>query len=264
MIAHNIYEPLRIGIIDSILAYPLFFPLQTKIIPSTCTFYVAPPMQVNQKLSKKELDIALVSSSSYIDNRNSYILLSDYGLATKDRIENVCLFCRTPAFDFSRASSFLVPPECDATIRLLRVLSKHFWKSHATFTETNAPLEKLLEQDLPFLLFGDQCLQLRESSLSSCDLALEWNSHTNMGFVFSLIATRNDVLSTRTEEVFEFHKSLVESFHWSTCHKQKILRAAEKKLSLPPAQIEQYFQNLDYEILQDYIDSLDHFVSFAI
>lgn len=256
--------PLRIGVIDFINSYPLFYPLRAKKVPCNSQFVIGSPVEINSMLGKKEIDIGLISSASYLEHRPSLILLSDYGIGAKDKVLSVCLFCRKPNFDFTKAKAFLIPSHSATSTRLLKVLCCHFWKSYATFAETHLSDESLFNQDLPFLLIGDACLKKREQNVSLCDLATEWNKVSRMSFVFSLVATRNETFISKQEEVLQFHKNLMDSYKWSKDHHHEIVQASAEKVQLSTKQIEEYFQSLDYELLQDHIHGLDHFSIFKV
>lgn len=256
--------PLRIGVIDFINSYPLFYPLRAGKVPSHCQFVIGSPVEINSMLEKKEIDIGLISSASYLEHRPSYILLSDYGIGARNKVLSVCLFCRKLNFDFTKATAFLIPSHSATSTRLLKVLSHHFWKSYATFVETHLSDNELFEQDSPFLLIGDTCLQRRHQNVSICDLATEWHRVSTMSFVFSLVATRNDTFISKQEDVLQFHKNLMEAYGWSKEHHHEIVSVSAEKLGLPTKQIEEYFHSLDYELLQDHIHGLDHFSTYRV
>lgn len=222
------------------------------------------PVQINSLLETRKIDIGLISSASYLSNRSSYILLSDYGIGAREKVLSVCLFCRQPNFDFRKAKTFLIPSPSATSSSLLKVLATHFWKTEAAFIETSLEEEALFHQDLPFLLIGDTCLQKHDADVSVCDLATEWHIASKKSFVFSLVATRNDTFIHKQEEALQFHKNLMSSYSWSKENRHEIVSASAEKLGISFKKIDEYFHALDYELLQDHIHGLDHFSSFKV
>lgn len=263
-------KQLRIGLFDFINSYPLFYPLRTKKIPCNCQFIVGTPLEINSMLQKGEIDIGFISSASFLDNRSSYILLSDYGIGVKERIMNVGLFCNTPSFDFTKAQKFLISAHSPTSARLLKTLTQYYWKSHASFEETTLSETELFHQSLPFLLIGDGCLQKLHTqrkepsaTLSYCDLITEWHAATQKGFVFALVATRNDSFLTKQKLVLEFHTALCKAYSWSKANRTKLISLCAKKIKVSRGLMEEYFRSLDYELLQEHINGLDHLDTFV-
>lgn len=256
--------PLRVGVIDYINSYPLFYPMRAKKVPSSCQFIVGGPFEINDMLKKKEIDIGLISSSSYLEQRSSCILLSDYGIGAREKISSICLFCKQQNFDFTKASSFLIPSHSATSARLLKIIAQWFWKSDASFAETYLSDDALFKQDLPFLLIGDSCLQRQHETGSICDLATEWYKASKKSFVFALIATRNEIFISKQKEVLQFHRNLMDAYGWYKQNHHEIVSISAEKVHLPTKQIEEYFHALDYELQQDHIHGLDHFSTFKI
>lgn len=262
MMKRSTAKPLQVGVFDFINSYPLFYPLRSGKIETNATFREGTPDEVNNFLHLGIVDIALISSVSYIDNRSQYILLSDYGVGARERVMSVGLFCRKPAFPFTEASAFLIPSHSMTSTRLLKVLSHFYWKSNATFEETSLSEEELFHQDSPFLLIGDHCLKRRRVQGSFLDLATAWNQATGTSFVFALLATRNEVFLKKREEVLRFHKSIIEAYAWSKDHENDLIHVCSQKLHIDSDFTKEYFRTLDYELSQEHIHGLNHFSSF--
>lgn len=262
MMKRETKKPLTVGVFDFINSYPLFYPLRSGKIDTNALFYEGSPDSINGLLLQGTIDIALISSVSYIDNRSRYILLSDYGIGAREKVLSVGLFSRNRDFPFTEAATFLIPSHSMSSTRLLKVLSHFYWKSKATFVATRLSEEDLFLQDEPFLLIGDHCLQKRRSEGSFLDLAAAWHQATGTSFVFSLLATRNEVFLKKREEVLLFHKSIVQAYAWSKKHESDLIRVCSNKLRLDPDFIKEYFRTLDYELSQEHIHGLDHFSSF--
>ena len=257
-------SPLQVGVIDFINSYPLFYPLRFQKVPTNAQFHTGTPKEINALLETGKVDTALISSVSYIENRSQYILLSDYGIGAREKVMSVGLFCTQPKFSFKEATSFLIPKYSMTSTNLLKALTSCYWKSNATFTETLSSEEALFQQEKPFLLIGDACLKNRYRRGSFLDLATAWNEATGMSFVFALVATRNDAFLKKRKEVLLFHKDLIQSYSWSKEHESEIIHVCSERANISADLTKEYFRTLDYELVQEHINGLDHFSTIRV
>ena len=78
---------LTIGCIDYVNSLPLFYGLTQKIINSEANFLFGPPTFINNKFESKEANISLVSSVTYLKNKNHLKLIKPFGIAAKSAVK---------------------------------------------------------------------------------------------------------------------------------------------------------------------------------
>ncbi len=253
---------IRIGALHYSNVLPFFYPLSTGKVPYPGTLVWGTPREVNSMLEKKEVDIAMVSSLSYVDRREDAVLLSDLGIASTESIMSVCLF--TPkGVDPSTFREILLTTESETSVRLLRVLCNHFWRISPQLTRSTLSPELLLKQDKPFLIIGDSCLAILENTkFTAIDLAKAWHLATRKSFIFALLATNNSSLQAHSEEIFEFHRSIDEAFHWSQKNLDEIVSYASQRIpTISEKKLFEYYQkSLEFRLSSRHFQGLDYFI----
>jgi chorismate dehydratase len=250
---------IRVGALQFINAYPLFFALHNRIIPNDVKIVWGGPVEIHNMLKNREVDVAMMSSVDFLDNRFSYILLSDLGLAATERIGSVRLF-----FQGSKPSlhncPLLVPGRNAASAHLLQTLCTRFWNFTPAIEEYTCDPKELFEQKNPFLLIGDVCLEhSHQKTHSSLDIAQVWNMATGKSFIFAVIATHNDTFRTSPEEVIGFHRLLEDSYMWSQTHREAFLQQAADKVHCSPEFISDYYDTIEYRLTSKHFHGLDYF-----
>ncbi len=255
---------IRVGAINFSNTYPFFYALQHQIIPNNAHIHWGNPAEVNEMLKSGQVDVALISSASFLDNRFSYILLSDMGIASTKKAISTLLFFKgkKPKLD---NNTVYVPNLSATTTRLLQVLCRYFWKVSPLFQQYEGSCQHLFTQDKPFLLIGDDCLQrLNDSDYSSIDLAQAWNEATQKSFIFAVIATRNDAFKRNPYGIIEFHRLLESAYIWS---KENIFTLGQKvaqETGCSVTTINHYFETLEYRLMSKHFHGLDYFATLEI
>jgi len=254
---------IRVGVINFINALPLFHALTKRIIPNSFDFHIAAPKEINALLKEGKLDVALISSSSFLQNRFSYILLADIGIAATNELSSVRLFYNGDE-PFLNHQTILVPSQAKTSTHLLSILYKYFWNTSPSFQDYEGSGKDLFRQEHPFLLVGDTCLEHLNGTLSSIDLSRAWHELTGKSFVFSVMATRNEVFKQNPQGIIEFHRILEDSYLWSVENRPLIIQEAQQRVRCPKETLEEYFSMLEYKLLPKHFHGLDYFSSFSL
>jgi chorismate dehydratase len=252
---------IRVGAIRFVNTLPLFMPLEENIIANDIQFTWGHPQEINNKLKNHEVDVAVISSAHFLDNRFQYILLSDLGVATTQKVMSVRLFYSKDPF-LDKHPTIYVPFTSSTSTRLLRVLCECCWSISPKLIPYSSPIEDLFKQEHPFLLFGDECLQYYPSSpLPSIDLAESWFECTKKCFLFSLIATRSDTFQKNPTEVIAVHRLLEEAYLWSESHRDIIIQKGSELIGSEPSLLAEYYSTLEYRLSSKHFHGLHHFLT---
>ena len=252
---------LKIGALSFVNSLPFFQPFAEKKIDYDGQFLYGSPTQINGLLESGQVDIGLISSASFIANRDRYILLTNLGIGAHRRVISVCLFTKTPPEELN-GKQIAIPDSSATSVLLLKVLCKHFWHVQQHFVEYPKEIsltERLSKSDAA-LIIGDECLTTKTpDSVQVVDLANVWYRYTGRPFVFAVFATRCDIWMQEPELVREFHQKLFLSYDYSQRHFDEILTAASEKTHMSKESLMEYYKSLDYYLESEHFQGLEHF-----
>lgn len=253
---------LKIGALSFINALPFFSPFTEKKVAYDGRLAFGMPTQINAQLEKGDIDIGLISSASFIANRDRYILLTNLGIGTSRCMQSVCLYTTCPIAELSN-KVIAIPEESTTSVQLLKVLCNHFWKVSpkcVQFPQTASIAEQLAKCD-GALVIGDACLT--SSIPSHChvtDLAQSWYEHTQKPFVFSVFATRCETWMQEPELVRDFHQKLFSAYDYSKANFSATLEHAKSRTGLALDHLQNYYSTLDYYLESEHFQGLELFM----
>jgi len=255
---------IRVGASNFVNAFPFFFALKKQIIPNNVEMHWGAPAETNEMLKSGQVDVALISSASFLSNRFSYVLLSDMGIASTKKSVSIRLFFKGDKTELD--SNFIYVTSLGITsTRLLQVLCRYFWNVSPAFQSFDGPPKKLFEQDVPFMLIGDECLKgMENSQYSSIDLAQAWNEVTRKSLIFAMIATRNDAFKRNPYGIIEFHRLLENSFAWAKENPLTIAKEAAVATECTVETMNSYYNTIEYRLMSKHFHGLDYFTKFEI
>lgn len=246
---------LKIGAPSYINALPFFYPLTHKKIACDATFVFDHPAAINEKLLKGEIDIGLISSASFLNYRERYTRLSDYGIGAIGEVMSVALFIKRGK-KLGTLKKVAVPSSSETATELLFVLMKQFWKiaPEVIRFDPATPLEKIAGVDAT-LLIGDSCLKKRRTQeYEVIDLARAWHQATGLGMIFALFASAKN-----SPEVIAFEDTLEKALSWSFLHMDEIVTDAKKRLHLQKPFLANYYSLLDFVLSDAHFQGLELF-----
>lgn len=250
---------LKIGALPFINSLPFFQPLAEKKVTFDGSLFFGTPSEINAQLENGSVDIGLISSASFIANRDRYILLTNLGIGTHRRMQSVCLYskCQPEALDSKKIA---ISDVGTTSAMLLKVICKYFWKIQPQFVETNASIHTSLKAHDALLVVGDDCLSLPPSTkYTVTDLGQVWYQHTAKPFVFAVFATRCDIWMQEPELVRDFHQKLFQSYDYSQSHFDEIIHTAQKRTGTSKDMLKNYYKGLDYYLESEHFQGLEHF-----
>lgn len=252
---------LKIGALPFVNSLPFFQAFAEKNVAYDGQFFYGSPTEVNGMLESSQIDVGLISSASFIANRDRYILLTNLGIGAHRRVISVCLFTKVSLENLD-GKVIAIPDSSATSVLLLKVLCKHFWHVNPLFVEYphDTPLASLLSNADAALIIGDECLTTKVSkSVQVIDLAEAWYNQTGKPFVFAVFATRCDIWMQEPELVREFHQKLFLSYEHSQSHFDGIITKARAKTKLSKDTLIEYYKSLDYYLESEHFQGLEHF-----
>ncbi len=232
---------LRVGHLNYINAIPLYHHLTRD---PGCELIAGVPAELNERLSRNELDVSLVSAYEFLRNRELYDLLPGFCIAAKGEVRSVHLHHRCP---IKEIKTIALTKQSASSAQLVKILCKNFWHIDPTFVPLPSP-EAATDYDAA-LIIGDQALLHPAFPGYTCiDLAAAWLEKTQLPMTFALFAVSKQASKERPEEVEAFGKRLDLSLSWAEKNQEQIIELARKQSNLPRHILEGYYPLLRYRL----------------
>ncbi len=268
---------LRLGQINFINCLPINYAL-SKFTDHNFSIqsYDSVPSTLNLKLRAGELDLAPISSFEYLKNKSLYELLDGLSISSKRNADSVLLYIQGAIGDLFMAKKIYVTDKSATSVNLLKIIliKKYgynyrdgcFYNSKGDIVEF-IPFNSTSDQMPIKLLIGDEALKQnselgREGSNFNVehiiiDLGMEWYLMSNgLPMVFGLWAlNKNSQLDK--QELCEFFTSLMKK--GLNDYLPDVIIEAYKQTGLAKSILVQYFQNLNYDLSDKHLASLELF-----
>lgn len=254
---------IKIGALSFINALPFFNPFIEKRIVFSGEISFGSPSQINKQLQEGSVEIGLVSSATFIQNREKYVLLTNLGIGATGSNKSVCLFSNYNVSELD-GKTIAITDTHSTSAMLLQVLAKTYWKVAPNFIEVHEKrdVDTLLKTYDAALVIGDECLTYcQKDTVHKIDLAAEWYRFTQKPFVFALFATRIDAWMDWPDEVREFHQKLVTAYDYSTANFSDMISCAQCKTGLSVGDLQDYYKGLDYYLDASHFQGLEQFAT---
>lgn len=252
---------LKIGALSFINALPFFCPFIEKRVEFDGEFSYGNPLQVNALLEQGKVDVGLISSASFIANRERYILLTNLGIAATQCIKSVCLYSKKEPTKL-QGKKIAIPYTSATSVMLLKILCEHVWHVKPEFVEyaPGQSIDQLLQSAEAALIIGDECLLANPGpELIITDLCHAWYGLTKRPFVFAVFATRLDAWMELPEAVREFHQKLFVAYDYSSANFHETLSRARAQTGLAVDTLQNYYKDLDYYLDSAHFQGLEQF-----
>ncbi len=261
-------KKLKIGALSFVNSLPYFSDLERILkeafgsdgssdMPFEITF--GTPREINTLLEQGSIDVGLVSSASYLDNRPEYILLSPFGIACQDEVLSVRLYYKGKLEDLHQQELF-VPWYSATSTALLHILCKNLWQIQPHFVESSTNPKILSDSAKAFLSIGDDCLKMEFiPDFSYIDLGRSWREWTETPFIFALIATRVDALKEKRPLLKIFFKCLEKHLSEFEKNQDAVITRASDKMNCSQHLIRHYYRLIDYRLNEEHFAGLERY-----
>lgn len=252
---------MRVGRIGYINCFPVYGGIDRGVVPLGAELVTGTPVELNDLLAARELDVSVVSAVEYARHAGQYHLLPNLAISCDGPVRSVMLFTRRRIESLDGAT-ILVSSSSRTSVLLLELLCRERWNVSPRFVEARAEgrdLESLAA--LPHdgvLVIGDAALLLdaQGTYTHAYDLGQEWKAWTELPFVFAVWASQR---TSDRDEVAAVHAALLASRDWGLEHLDVLSAAAADQTGLDRDTCEAYFGGLDYDLSYRHLEGLTSF-----
>ncbi|NIK77585.1 chorismate dehydratase [Paenibacillus castaneae] len=241
-------RPITIGRIDYANAWPLFHELEERMAANSHEVISRVPSELNRMLQVGELDVSAISSFSYGQNANDYVLLPQLSVGSIGKVKSILLFMKEP-IELKRPRKIAVTTTSATSIHLLKIIMAMHFECNPEYVRAEPALDKMLETSDAALIIGDPAIQAswRNHGLHVIDLGQLWNEWTGLGMTYAVVAARKEIAAAAPDALQTVYKSLIASKQYNTAHLSPLIENACSQIGGEPTYWQKYFQSLQYD-----------------
>ena len=253
----------RVGKIAFVNTMPFYFNLFTS--PQTASYIEGSPVEINELMSRGEIDFAPISSLEYALHQDQYILLPNLCIGSRDFSRSVLLFSREK-IEGLNGKKIALSKKSLSSASLLKIILKFKYRFFNEFVIGSGSPEEMLQTADSVLAIGDEALFFKPKEfLYKYDLSELWWNWTELPFCFAVWAVKREFYQRHPHEVFEFYNQLTQNLERNLEDLETLLNEA---FSLTVAnedfsRIFGYLFNLNYCLDEDMKKGLELFYNFA-
>ena len=169
------------GAVSYLNTKPLIYGFEKGIMENEIDLIIDYPAKIAAALLNDEIDIGLVPVAIIPEMKN-YFIIGDHCIGSEGEVASVCLFSEVP---MEQIETVLLDYQSRTSVKLAQVLMKEFWKIKPVIKKADADFRSLITHTTAAVVIGDRALEQRKISAYHYDLALAWQHHTGLPFVFA-------------------------------------------------------------------------------
>jgi len=182
----NVPNRLKVGKVNFLNTFPIFYPLETGVIRHNFQIIEGSPTTLNSLLAWGELDLGVVSSVEYAHRFEDYLLLPDLSISSRNQVRSVLLLTRVPLEELN-GQEILLTPKSFTSIALLKLLFSQRFAVEPRYRveDYHLPDCRWPSGAAAVLAIGDDALRLRKCPevRLALDLGEAWHEWTGHSFV---------------------------------------------------------------------------------
>lgn len=238
----------RLGRIQYLNVLPIYYAMENLFAEDGYELVSGTPADLNDGMRRGRVDLGSISAMEYGRGFRDYLLLPDLSISSRGPVGSVLLFSRVPAADLD-GRPLLVSAHSASGAALLKVLMSELYGIRPLYRQGPVVEAMTMAYD-GVLAIGDEALQLqpRGNWPHQLDLGAAWQDWMGLPFVFGVWAARRDYAEAHPEKVAAMHNLLLRSLDWGLKALPDLSQLAAARLDRPAAQLQSYFEQLDYSL----------------
>lgn len=144
-----------------------------------------PPAICAQKLINGEVDVSLIPVGALLQ-LPEYHIIGNHCIGANERVATVELYSQCP---LNEIESIYFDHDSRTSNLLVQVLAKHHWKISPQWLDSEIGYEEKIGSKTAGVIIGNRAFSYADKMAYSYDLAEEWQTMTNLPFVFACWAS---------------------------------------------------------------------------
>jgi predicted solute-binding protein len=236
----------KIGIIEFLNSYPFWYNEVTQT-PSEHLF--SSPPDLSSKFKSNLLSVSMISSQCYINMSDNDIDLLPFVIAGNPKTNSTFLVL---SHDTSKDDihTIQLPKNSLTTSELVKISCHHFFHIFPEFVCVDS-----INNNLPFVIIGDDALKIDHSKYHVIDLAELWFQQTGLPMCFGVWAKYKQINTTKLESLLDDN---LQTFFLNI---DTFTKAISHSVGIPNTVLYSYYKGMSYRLNDTHIKSLKLFKS---
>lgn len=175
-------DKIRISAVRYANTYPFIYGLMECGFDKKADLTTDHPSDCAEKIISGKADIGLIPVGAIPLVKEPFIL-GDYCIGADGKVRTVQMMGNS---GFDKIERVYLDFRSRTSVRLVKVLSEHYWDRKFIWNETSSGFDfASIKDNEAVVLIGDQCFELENNYNYKWDLAEEWKKFTGLPFVFA-------------------------------------------------------------------------------
>ncbi|WP_240644378.1 menaquinone biosynthesis protein [Paenibacillus paeoniae] len=239
---------ITIGEIDYANAWPLFKGFERQVDGLDYEMIARVPSELNRLLSAGELDISAISSFSYGQYCDDYVLMPGLSVGSIGRVHSLLLFMKEP-LEKCKPRKIAVTTTTETTINLLKIIMAMRFEIEPEYVRAEPDLKTMLKDSDAALLIGDPAITAswHSEGLHVLDLGELWNNWTGLGMAYAVVAARRSAVEKYEGELRAVYEALLAAKKHNQHDTRPLIERACATIGGESSYWETYFRSLQYD-----------------
>ena len=250
---------IKVGRIDFLNILPIYHYLDQ--YSSDIQLIQKVPSALNRLLQEGELDVGPISSFSYAENADQYVVFPNLSVSSIGKVRSIFLFSKRPIEQLHGAKIALTNTSA-TSIHLLKVLLEKYHSCYPTYSVMPPDLPSMLAEHDGALLIGDDAFvdpATYQTPLYRYDLGEMWNALTDCSMTFAVWAVRKDAIERDHAGLVAVYEAFIRSKEQGLANLDQVIQAAEEKFPRGYQFWKDYYSGLNYDFNPSMIEGLNRF-----
>jgi chorismate dehydratase len=261
---NNFESKIRIGRINYTNVWPIYYYFPELVPQKEIEIIHQVPTGLNRAMANGEIDMGPISSFSYGEFFEDYVLYPDLSVSAHGPVNSILLFHEKP-LDEIADGRIALPTTSATSVNLLKIIMNKFYNGNPEYTYTPPILEDMMKNRDAALLIGDDAIResWRNEKYRITDLGQEWAKWTGYWMSFAVWAIRRETVNKYPDLVASVFRAFVQSKRLAHQSPQAMIEEAMRTIGGDASYWAHYFSNLCYDFGPEQWNGLRAYYQYA-
>lgn len=261
----SILDPkIRIGRINYTNVWPIYYYFPELINSADVDIIEQVPTSLNQAMAEGRIDMGPISSFSYGQFFEDYMLFPDLSVSSYGEVNSILLFHDKPLREIVNGK-IILPTTSATSVNLLKIILEKFYDGKPTYEYAKPSLDQMMEGADAALLIGDDAIKesWRNQTYMITDLGQEWAKWTGKWMSFAVWAIRKETIRKYPELVASIYEAFKASKEKAHREPQNMIVEAQATVGGTSEFWNHYFHTLCYDFAAEQWEGLNSYYQYC-